>query len=351
MKKKLLLIEDNTDIRETTAEVLEAAGYTVLTESNGKSGYETALKERPDLIICDIMMPVIDGYGVLHLLSKHDEMSGIPFIFLTAKSERSDQRRGMALGADDYITKPFDVIDLLSAIETRIKKADLAKKEYANSAEGVGEFLGNVNSVEALTTSLFGKEITRHSKKELLYRQGSYPKGVYFINRGVIKTFKTNDHGKEFITGVYRTGDFLGYTALIEEGPHHEAAMVLEDSEVSMIPKADFLSLVYKNAQISRRFLKMMSNSLLDRERQLINLAYNSVRKRVAEALIKLSDPSPDEVHVIRSASRENLANIAGAALETTVRTLSDFRQEGLIEMTPNRIIILKFDQLSTLRN
>ena len=88
--RKILLIEDNQDIRENTAEILTLASYQVLTAENGKDGVSLALVEKPDLIICDIMMPVLDGYGVLHLISKNEELSGTPFIFMTAKSERSD---------------------------------------------------------------------------------------------------------------------------------------------------------------------------------------------------------------------------------------------------------------------
>jgi len=127
--KKILLIEDNDDIRENTAEILELANYKVVTAPNGKVGIETALAEQPDLIVCDIMMPVLDGYGVLHALHKNEAVKNIPFIFLTAKTERSDLRRGMELGADDYITKPFSGTELLNAIEGRIKKADLLKEE------------------------------------------------------------------------------------------------------------------------------------------------------------------------------------------------------------------------------
>ncbi|HTH32036.1 MAG TPA: response regulator, partial [Lacibacter sp.] len=129
--KKILLIEDNDDIRENTAEILELANYKVVTAANGKLGIETALSEQPDLIVCDIMMPVLDGYGVLHALHKNESVKNIPFIFLTAKTERSDLRRGMELGADDYITKPFSGTELLNAIEGRLKKADLLKEEYA----------------------------------------------------------------------------------------------------------------------------------------------------------------------------------------------------------------------------
>src|SRR6195952_1214049 len=129
--QRILLIEDNDEIRENTAEILELANYKVDTAANGKIGVEMALKARPDLIICDVMMPVLDGYGVLHLLQKNDSLKNIPFIFLTAKAERGDFRKGMEMGADDYITKPFSDIELLTAIEMRLKKE--ASRQLNNS--------------------------------------------------------------------------------------------------------------------------------------------------------------------------------------------------------------------------
>mgnify|MGYP000663310654 CR=1 FL=1 len=99
--KKILLIEDNMEMRENTAEILGLANYQVVTAENGKEGVRLAQAEKPDLIICDIMMPELDGYGVLHMLSKTPELASIPFIFLTAKAEKSDHRKGMTMGADD----------------------------------------------------------------------------------------------------------------------------------------------------------------------------------------------------------------------------------------------------------
>jgi len=116
----VLLIEDNVEIRENTAEILGLANYRVVTAENGKDGIEKASTEKPDVIVCDIMMPVLDGYGVLHMLNKSEALREIPFIFLTAKSERLDFRKGMEMGADDYITKPFTELELLNAIEQRI---------------------------------------------------------------------------------------------------------------------------------------------------------------------------------------------------------------------------------------
>ncbi|MFD2144022.1 response regulator transcription factor [Mucilaginibacter antarcticus] len=132
MSKKVLIIEDNDDIRENVIEILELAGYTVTSANNGKTGVELAFQDVPDIILCDIMMPEMDGYGVLYLLSKRPETIAVPFIFLTAKAEHFDRRKGMEMGADDYLTKPFDDMELLSAIESRLKKRRASKPITVN---------------------------------------------------------------------------------------------------------------------------------------------------------------------------------------------------------------------------
>ena len=131
----ILVIEDNEDIRENVEEILTLSDYKVLTAANGKEGVEAATSKKPDLIICDIMMPGIDGYGVLHVLHKDPATQDIPFIFLTSKSERSDFRAAMEMGADDYITKPYTREELLSAIDTRLKRSmeiELQKEQELN---------------------------------------------------------------------------------------------------------------------------------------------------------------------------------------------------------------------------
>ena len=127
--KKILLIEDNPEMLENTKAILELANYQVITATNGKEGLDAAESSIPDIIICDVMMPELDGYGTLYLLSKNQTTQNIPFIFLTAKAERSDYRKGMELGADDYITKPFSNIELLNAVDSRLKKTESLKKE------------------------------------------------------------------------------------------------------------------------------------------------------------------------------------------------------------------------------
>jgi CRP-like cAMP-binding protein/CheY-like chemotaxis protein len=353
MSKKILLIEDNNEMRENTAEILSLSKYEVLTAPNGKEGVELALKHKPDLIICDIMMPVLDGYGVLHLLARNEETAGIPFIFLTAKSERSDLRKGMEMGADDYVTKPFDDIELLNAIESRLKKAEALKKDFSKNLEGLNDFIGQVKGLEALKKLSEEHEVRKYKKKDAIYFEGNYPKSVYFIIKGKIKTFRSNVDGKELITGLYKEGDFLGYLALLEEGKYTDSAAALEDSEVCLIPKDDFYALVYKNAEVSRKFIKMLSDNIIEREEQLIKLAYNSVRKRVAEALVTLHNryKKEGEANFSMNISREDLANLAGTAQETAIRTLSDFKEEKLIDIKGGTISILNIDKLAKMKN
>jgi CRP/FNR family cyclic AMP-dependent transcriptional regulator len=121
--KSILVIEDNQEILENTAEILELAAYKVYTASNGKAGIEIALENIPDLIICDVKMPVLDGFGTLQEISKIPKLQKIPFIFLSAKTEQKEIKEGILSGADDYLLKPFDEADLIKAIEAKINKS------------------------------------------------------------------------------------------------------------------------------------------------------------------------------------------------------------------------------------
>ncbi len=126
----ILIIEDDDQTRENLQIILEMEGFDVRTASDGPSGLETVRRQHPDLVLCDVTMPGLDGHGVLHELRAHPETRGIPFVFLTARSERADQRAGMNLGADDYLCKPIDAADLLSTIRTRLRR----RRENAESA-------------------------------------------------------------------------------------------------------------------------------------------------------------------------------------------------------------------------
>ncbi len=346
--KKILLIEDNKEMRENISEILELANYHVISAPNGKVGVEMANKEIPDLILCDIMMPELDGYGVLYMLSKKPETAGIPFIFLTAKTEKTDIRKGMSMGADDYLTKPFEEMELLNAIDVRLKKSESFRKEFAKNVEGLNEFLNQAKGIEELNKLSADRKNHQFKKKEVLYMEGDEPTSLVFIIKGQIKTFKTNEQGKELITGLHREGEFIGYTDLIEGTEFRESAEAIENAEVCYIPKQDFFSLIYSNRDVAARFIKMLSNNLHEMEERLINLAYNSVRKRVAEALITIQKRS-DKINF--AISREDLASMVGTATESVIRTLSDFKDEKLIDIKDKHIEILNAARLSSMKN
>ena len=349
----ILLIEDNMEVRENTAEILELANYRVVTAENGKVGVEKAMQETPDLIICDIMMPVLDGYGVLHLLNKNERLRAVPFIFLTAKAERMDFRKGMEMGADDYITKPFTDVELLNSIERRLRKVELLRKEYTSDVKGLSDFIRDAGRADALKELSEGRNINHYRKKQLIYSEGNHPVRLYFVQKGKVKTFKSNDDGKELTVGLFKEGDFFGYISLLENSVYKETAEAMEDSEVAVIPREDFESLINDNPDVAKRFIRMLASNVSEKEEQLLGLAYNSLRKRVADALLTLqrkyqaSSAEPFSMHI----SREDLANIAGTATESLIRTLSDFRSEKLIEIKDGRIYIVNEKKLSAMLN
>lgn len=130
--KKILIIDDDKSVRESTKELLEIVGYEVKVAEDGTKGIKNAKEFLPDIIICDISMPVLDGYSVFKELNKDPKTSIIPFIFLTAKAELSDLKYGMQLGADDFISKPFSSNELLNSIDLRLKKKDRIINFYTN---------------------------------------------------------------------------------------------------------------------------------------------------------------------------------------------------------------------------
>lgn len=349
--KKILLIEDNEDIRNNTAEILELSNYQVVVAENGKVGVEKAIEQNPDLIICDIMMPGLDGYGVLHAVHKNDAIKNTPFIFLTAKTERSDFRKGMELGADDYITKPFTGTELLNAVDSRIKKIDLLKVEFSPGLDGLNHLLEVSFGKNPLRSLTEGRNINKYKKKQPIYSEGNHPNRLYYILKGKVKAYKSNDDGKELITELFSPGDFLGHVALLEETVYKDTAEALEETELAVIPKEDFEELVNNNREVAQKFIRLLAKNISAKEKQLLGLAYSSLRKKVAEALRLVNEKyrvAREEKFVI-NISRENLATIAGTATESLIRTLSDFRNEKLIDIQDGDITILNEKKLFNL--
>ena len=350
--KKILLIEDNEDVRENTADILELANYKVATAVNGKLGLVKAKEFKPDLIVCDIMMPEMDGYEVLKSVAIDNTIAATPFIFLTAKTDRADMRLGMNLGADDYLTKPFEERELLDAIACRLKKNDLLKKKITKNIEGINAFFEEASRYKDLESLSKANSFKRYEKKEVVFWEGDYTHSLFFIERGTVKTYKGTESGKELVTGFYGPGDFFGQLSLLNPtGKYVENATVLEDAEICVIPKADFTKLLYSNLEVSQKFITMISNNLIDVQRQLVDMAFSPVRQRAAKALLELHAKGiiKDRPNEGMGIPREDFAGMIGTATETAIRTLSDLKDEGLITTdSGRRIILLDMEELKT---
>ena len=355
----ILLIEDNDLIRNNTAEILELTGYSVQTAENGKIGVEKALADKPDLVIYDIMMPVLDGYGVLHIFNKNPHLAGIPFIFLSAKNERTDFRKGMELGADDYLTKPFDESELLSAIEGRLNRfrsvGDTAvanqpppeqpplQPAYNSQQDELAQFLTDARQAGNPHLSV-DRKVHALRRKQYVYSEGDEPTRLYFLQSGSVKTVRANADGKELITGLYHPGDFFGYVPLLEDSDYTDSAVTVSDAELVYVPKADFQRLLLANPAISQQFIKLLAGRVVEREAQLLGMAYSSLRRRVADTLLNLHEQQGGDLIQL---SRDDLAAMVGTATESMIRTLTEFKGANFIEMTASGgIRVVESDKL-----
>jgi len=344
MKKHLLVIEDNTEVRENLSDILELSGFDVTAAVDGKDGVQKALEVQPDLIICDVMMPNLDGFGVLNILSKRTETYGIPFVFLTAKTEKEDIRRGMTLGADDYVTKPFYKDELLRVIEIRLSKAEKLRKSRGGEQNKLSSFFNAAKGFEELKKLSNDKRERAYGRKENIFQEGDYPRYFYQLKSGKVKIFKTNDYGKELILQNIKPGDFFGYTPIIENTEYQYSAAAVEKSEVILIPNEDFTNLLYANRDVSASFIKILANNVAKKEEQLLSLAYNSVRKRTANALLSIYSQQNNEGEI--KVLREDLARMVGTAKESVIRILTEFKNDNWIDIKDGIILILNKEDI-----
>ncbi|MEZ0611742.1 response regulator [Fibrella sp. WM1] len=381
--KSILVIEDNAEMRENIAEMLELASYTVIQAGNGKQGVQMARRTQPDLILCDVMMPELDGYGVLQILSNDPLQATTPFLFLSAKADSTDFRFGMNLGADDYLTKPFDDVTLLNAVELRLKKGERKRSDAVASPANLANLTQAILNESTAQQELSDYYPTAHyRKKQQLFTVGSLPMSLFFVIKGKIKVSRLNQAGNEYITALVGAGEFIGYVDLLKGGSYAETAEALDDVTVVTILKADFLELIGHHQGVAAKFIHLLVNDVVEHQKRLLNLAYQSVRKRVAEALLmfqeKFYSPSvnseqSDLTQLTDAAdvpgqpsrlihkpagtvlppmtlSRDNWSHLVGASTETVIRILSDFRSDRLIDISSHQITLLNVGKLAELR-
>ena len=348
--KTILLIEDDPVMRENTAELLELANYTVLTAANGKIGVSLAKKHIPNIIICDIMMPELNGYGVLQIISKDITTKHIPFIFLSAKIEHKDVRKGMNMGADDYITKPFDESELYSAIESRLAKAAILKEKLENKLEKETYFETNENELKTLNqlknyVSDLAEEYSFNAG-EIIYHETDNSNFIYLIKKGIVKTYKIDEQGKELITELRKEDDLFGFTSFSNNVPHQEFAAAIEETIVLRISNKELKDILQKNHELTLELFDYLNDNVSEIKEHLLEMAYSSVRKKTATTILQFTEKIKKTPNICVQILRSDLASIAGIATETFIRTLSEFKREGLIDVDGRNIKILNLEKL-----
>lgn len=349
--KTVLLIEDDIVLRENTAELLELADYKVIKASNGKMGVKLAKKEIPDIIICDIMMPELDGYSVLEILSKNKDTKYIPFIFLSAKTERNDIRKGMNLGADDYITKPFSEDDLISAIESRLAKVsilqELNKNKKSKTIESDKNELKTLNDLKNFFDD-YGNEFT-FENEEVIYHEGDHSNYIYLISLGAVKCYRIDEQGKELITGLYKEDDLFGYTSFTHNIPHKETATTIANTKLLGISIIEFNDILNKNHKVVLELVELLTDDLSVVKERLLQMAYGTVNQKTAATILKFAEKmnrKPDDPIKI---SRNDLASVAGISPETLIRALTEFKKQGIIMAEGRDIKVIDIQKLKSI--
>ena len=233
---------------------------------------------------------------------------------------------------------------MLNAIGSRLRRYALRSNDYSSTPEGLDTFIKDAQKVLNLKDLCKNKKTKQVKKKGEIFSEGDMPLYIYFVKTGDVKTFKSHQDGKELITNLYKQNDFFGFEPILEGTDYQESAVAMKDSEVVVIPKHDFLTLLYSHHDVATGFISLLCKKVTQKEKQLLNLAYSSVRQRTAEALLKVTELKDHQDRI--AISRDDLAKIVGTAAESVIRVLSDFKDEGLIEIETGKIKVLQSAKL-----
>lgn len=347
---KILLIEDDTVLRENTAELLELSNFEVITAPNGELGLKAININTPDIIVCDIMMPKLDGYGVLNEVTKNSKTKHIPFIFLSAKTEHQDVRKGMNLGADDYITKPFTEDELISAIKSRLAKASILKDKGQDNVQNYSEKdeLINLNDLKNFFDD-YGNEFT-YNKGDVIYREGDHSNFIYLITKGAVKCHKLDSKGKELATSLYKEDDLFGYTSFTHNLPHKETATAIKKTKLVGLSILQLSEIIKNNNKLAVALIDHLTDDLSHIKDQLLEMAYSSVNKKTASTILQFAEKINRRPNDPIKISRNDLASVAGIATETFIRTLTNFKEHGLIKSEGRNIVVLDVEGLKQIK-
>ncbi|MBK7232018.1 MAG: response regulator [Saprospiraceae bacterium] len=343
-QSKILIIEDNDEMRENISEILALAGYEVFVAKDGILGIQEARTQLPHLILCDIMMPNLDGFGVLKIKSQDPLLKDIPLIFLTAKAEKEDFRKGMNLGAEDYLMKPFDDVDLLQIIETKLEKYERLSTNYKvkrlASLVRFNEFK-NLPQVKELVADSAIKDF---GKKSILWNHDEPISNYMWLENGIVKESLDTVGFKEIIIDFVHDRNFIDNSYLFKSH-YRSKCETVEACKIKFISKQQLESIIVQE-NMMQALLEHSLSQYHDISRRLAVNSFGNVREKIAYHLLILHQTFKEQV--IRL-SREDLSSFCGMAKETLIRTLADFKEEKLIDTDAKSIIILNMKGLENI--
>jgi CRP-like cAMP-binding protein/ActR/RegA family two-component response regulator len=348
--KTVLLIEDDLTLLANTKELLELYNYKVWYAQNGEIGVNLALQTNPDIIICDMIMPVLDGNGVFEKLFANKATRDIPFIFLSCKSDMNSMKKRMSLEVCDHILKPFKIRDLIKLIEKKLVKPSNFDQNTTKKSYPFSEPL-RINSLDQLR-EFFKKagEIQAFSKHEVIYRERKNADSIYFVEEGLLKTHRMDEFGKELITGIYKTGEFLGFYSFKNLSSYPETASALENGSLYRLSIKQFQEILSGSHQLTLELAQLQSENLAVLRSHLLEMAYGSVLKKTTNTILKFVDGAQDNLLEAIKISRSDLASIAGISTESLIRSLSLLKKEKLIDIEGRNIKILNLEELYHIR-
>lgn len=345
--KRVLLIEDDNILSENTKELLELAGFKVEVASNGKTGVALAFDKKFDIILCDIMMPELDGYGVYKALSKNKKTRTTPFIFISAKSEHTDIRKGMILGADDYITKPFTEKELIHSINSRLARHKTLHKTADLKNPSLEESIPHLPDLESLRNyaANYGKYLKVYRRNEI-YNEDKSSNYIYFVERGLVKTHTIDESGKELVLDIHKKGDFFGFCSLKHKKTYTETATSVETCELYSIKSSEFRDILKENHELTLELVEVLSDKVSILKKHLLQMAYATVLQKTTKTLLEFAEKLSDDPCELVTVSRTDLASVAGISTESFIRCLTQLKNEGLVEVNGRHITILNLQKL-----
>lgn len=343
MSQTIVVIEDQEEVRENLVETLELDGYSVHAAADGHAGVRAVREHSPQLVLCDVMMPRLDGYGVLKLLRDDDATRHIPLVFLTARAEREDLRRGMNLGAADYVTKPYFQDELLNVVKQRVlpeggQPVATAASDRAPDAPNWG------GSPERLAEVLDGLQARGRERaygdRAPIHFRGDPTRAVGRVVEGRVRLYRETTFDKVLTVDSVGPGGWYGIDDVLAGGAHGLSAAAHPRAVVAVVDAAEVRDALRHHPELWWWLGGQLAQDLALRAEQLVQIAYYSVRKRVAEYLLRTTsaEGGPDARVELR---REDIAEAVGTTPESVTRVLTEFRRDGLVALpNPGEIVL-----------